>query len=262
MLLLDEPTSHLDLDHRCRCSTSCARWPTRASPCWRSSTTSGLAARYADRIAVVRRRRPRAPSARPPRCSTAEPRRRRVPRARGGRHRRRHRRGLGHAGAARRAARRAAQRGPRVLVISGRVHGRVAHALARARRATTCTCGALNRGDTDQAVAEALGLPRVDLPPFGAGRTTTAERRVRGSRRRPRSIVVAATPVRHGEPRRTCGRWWSAGKPLVIVDTAEERDFARGEARRYLAAAAAAGRRHGGRRRRGDSRRWRRMLGR
>jgi iron complex transport system ATP-binding protein len=123
-----------------------------------------------------------------------------------------------------------------VLVVSGAGTGA---ALMRmlVEAGFTVFAAALNRGDTDQAVAQALALERVDLPPFGSV-DQLAEKRVRAIAEMADAVVVSRTPFGEanlGNLRAALG----ADKPVVVVESDEERDFCRGEARRYLTRALA-----------------------
>jgi iron complex transport system ATP-binding protein len=236
LLLLDEPTSHLDIDHTLMVLDLVRSLADEGLAVLAVFHDLGLAARYADRIAVVAEGTLRAVG-RPAEVLTPEL--------------------IGdvfHVRAVvgtdvvtgavsvtpvlRDELLTAHRKGPRVLVISGASTGAsLLRSLVLA--GYDVTCGALNRGDTDQAVAESLGLPHVDLPAFGPV-GEEAERRVRRLAAEAEAIVVAATPFGTANLAnlRAAVR---AGKPLVIVETAEERDFAKGEARRYLGAAVAKG---------------------
>jgi iron complex transport system ATP-binding protein len=236
VLLLDEPTSHLDIDHTLMVLDLVRDLARSRLSALAVFHDLGLAARYADRLAVVAHGRVVALGT-PAEVLTS---------------------GLiadvfsvravvgtdvvtgavSVTPVLRDELVEARRRGPRVLVISGASTGAsLIRALVLA--GYDVSCGALNRGDTDQAVAEALDLPRVDLPAFGMV-DDTAEKRVRRLASEAEAVVVAATPF--GAANLANLRVAvESGKPLVVVDTAEERDFARGEARRYLAKAAGQG---------------------
>jgi iron complex transport system ATP-binding protein len=236
LLLLDEPTSHLDLDHTLMVLDLVRSLADQGLAVLAVFHDLGLAARYSDRLAVVAEGSLRA--AGPPAevltpqligevfhvravvgtdvvtgaVSVTPVLRDRL---------------LTHG-----------RPGPRVLVVSGASTGA---ALLRSLvlAGYDVSCGALNRGDTDQAVAEALGLPRVDLPAFGPV-DEAAENRVGRLASEAEAIVVAATPFGTSNLANLRAAVESA-KPVIVIDTAEERDFARGEARRYLARAASRG---------------------
>lgn len=102
------------------------------------------------------------------------------------------------------------------------------------------TAGALNRGDVDQAVAEALGAHHVALPPFGEiGRDAAAT--VREAFGDARVIIVCATPF--GRPNLpNLQAALDAGRPLVLVGgMGPERDFTSGAATALWAEAVARG---------------------
>ncbi len=236
VLLLDEPTSHLDIDHALMVLDLVRSLAAEGLAVLAVFHDLALAARYADRLAVVAGGGLRA-AGRPAKVLTPQLvadvfRVRAV---------------VGTdvvTGAVsvtpvlRDEALAVGRRGPRVLVISGASTGA---ALLRSLvlNGYDVSCGALNRGDTDQAVAEALGLPRVDLPAFGIV-DDTAFRRVRRLASEAEAIVVGATPFGTANLANLRAAV-EAGRPLIVVDAHEERDFARGEARRYLARAASLG---------------------
>jgi len=118
-------------------------------------------------------------------------------------------------------------RGP-VGVISG--SGTGAALLRRlALAGVRAVCGALNEGDVDHSVAAALGAGRVDLPPFGEV-DEAAEARVRAALAGVRACVVTATPF----GRANVGNLRAAvesGVPLVLVGAmTPERDYSGGVA--------------------------------
>ncbi|MBN1192194.1 MAG: ABC transporter ATP-binding protein [Coriobacteriia bacterium] len=100
--------------------------------------------------------------------------------------------------------------------------------------------GALNRGDVDQSVAEALGAGYVPLPPFDeVGPVASAE--VAGSFASAACVVVCPTPFgRSNLPNLQAAI--DSGRPLVLMgDMDAERDFTGGEATKLWAEALAAG---------------------
>jgi iron complex transport system ATP-binding protein len=235
VLLLDEPTSHLDIDHALQVLDLTRRLAAEGMAVVGVFHDLGLAARYSDRIAVVAGGRLRAAGA-PRQVLTSSlvaevfhvravvgtdvvtgavsvtPILRDELLARGD--------------------------GLRVLVISGASTGAsLMRGLVLA--GYRVSAGALNRGDTDQAVAEVLGLVRVDLPAFGEV-DGVAERRVADIAAKADAIVVSATPFGAANIRNLRAAV-AARKPMVIVESPEERDFCRGEVRRYLAKAMAEG---------------------
>ena len=88
---------------------------------------------------------------------------------------------------------------------------------------------ALNRGDVDQAVAEALGIEHVELPPFGE-MTPDAEERVRALAAASDAVLVAEVPfggANLGNLRAALG----AGRPTVFVNGFDAaRDYCDGAA--------------------------------
>ncbi|MGB4441321.1 MAG: ABC transporter ATP-binding protein [Coriobacteriia bacterium] len=89
--------------------------------------------------------------------------------------------------------------------------------------------GALNRGDVDQAVAEALGVRHAALPPFGEI-DADAQEAVRRAYAEARCVVVCPTPFgRSNLPNLRAA--FESGRPLVLVgDMTPDRDFSGGEA--------------------------------
>ncbi len=102
------------------------------------------------------------------------------------------------------------------------------------------SCGALNRGDTDFAVAEALGAEMVALPPFAAP-DEAAVREIGRLAREADVRIVCATPF--GAPNVDNLRAAVAeGAPMVLVGhLRSEEDFTGGEATRLWEAAIAGG---------------------
>jgi iron complex transport system ATP-binding protein len=100
--------------------------------------------------------------------------------------------------------------------------------------------GALNRGDVDEAVAGALGADVVELPPF-SGIGAEAEKRVLEGYRDCAAIVVCATPF-GGANLPNLRAAIGAGRPLVLIGEMDgERDFTGGEAERLWIDALGAG---------------------
>lgn len=91
------------------------------------------------------------------------------------------------------------------------------------------SAGALNRGDVDQAVAEALGVAHVTLPPFGEIDADAAAT-VRAAFADAHSIVICPTPF--GRPNLpNLQAALDARRPLVLVgDMDADRDFTGGAA--------------------------------
>ena len=100
--------------------------------------------------------------------------------------------------------------------------------------------GALNRGDVDHSVAEALGAAVAELPPFGHV-TADVEAAVRRSYGACECVVVCPTPFGGANVpnlRAAC----ESGRPLVLFGRMDaERDFTGGEAKRLRDRAVAAG---------------------
>jgi iron complex transport system ATP-binding protein len=236
VLLLDEPTSHLDLDHALQVLDLVRRLAEEGMAVLGVFHDLGLASRYADRLAVVAGGGLAALGT-PREVLTAELlsdvfRVRAV---------------VGTdavTGAVavtpvlRTDALAPCSRG-RVLVVSGAATGSVL-----LRRLVLdgwdVACGALNRGDTDQAVAAALGLRRVELPPFG-GVDAAAEDAVAALAGEADAVVVAPTPfgtANLGNLRAAL----ASSAPVALLPAEGERDFAGGEASRLLADAVASGR--------------------
>ena len=94
-------------------------------------------------------------------------------------------------------------------------------------------------GDTDYDVAEVLGIERVELPPFGQ-MDQAAETAVRGLAGRCDAVVVARTPFGRANVSNLRAAA-TAGKPLVLVGTMEGRDFTGGEATALWSGAVEAG---------------------
>jgi len=96
--------------------------------------------------------------------------------------------------------------------------------------------GALNRGDVDHAVAEVLGAQMVDLPPFSTI-DGDVEAEVRVGYAACDTVVVCATPF-GGANLPNLRAAVATGRPLVLIgEMGEGRDFTGGEARRLWDAA-------------------------
>ncbi len=127
--------------------------------------------------------------------------------------------------------REAATEGPSkgsVLVVGG--SGAAAPLMRRlALAGYTVRAAALNRGDVDQAVAETLGIEYAVLPPFGEI-TPDAEERVRELASSSDAVLVAEVPF----GRANLGNLRvavSAARPLVFVNGFNEsRDYCEGQA--------------------------------
>lgn len=237
VLLLDEPTSHLDLNHALQVLDLVRSLADGGMAVLGVFHDLGLAARYADRISIV------AGGALTPPRSPAEALNARVisevfgvravvrtdpitgsvavtPVLRGA--------DLG--------AR--AERGKVGLVCGSGAGTTLMRELMRSGH--DVTAGALNRGDVDQAVAEALGVHHVALPPFGEIDAVVAAR-VRESFGDARVIVICATPFgRSNLPNLQAAL--DCGVPLVLTgEMGPERDFSGGVATALWAEAIARG---------------------
>ena len=106
--------------------------------------------------------------------------------------------------------------------------------------------GALNIGDADQVMAEALRVDYAQIPPFAPmdseSAITTAKLAEAAD-----AIVVCEVPFGRGNVDNLLVAV-RAGRPLVLVGDIAGRDFAGGAAASYWAEALAAGRRACGRR--------------
>jgi len=237
VLLLDEPTSHLDLNHALQVLDLVRALADGGMAVLGVFHDLGLAARYADRISIVAQGRVTMPA--PP----AEALSARVI---------------------------SDVFGVRAVVRTDPVTGSVAvtpvlrgedigSGLARGKVGLVCgsgtgstlmrelmragyevTAGALNRGDVDQAVAEALGAHHMVLPPFGEIDADSAAT-VRRSFSSARCVIVCPTPFgRSNLPNLVAAI--ESGRPLVLVgDMGTDRDFASGEASRLWAEAVGKG---------------------
>lgn len=236
VLLLDEATAHLDLNHALQVLDLVRRLADEGLAVLGVFHDLDLAARYSDRIAVVAAGRVREP-VEPERALDAavvsdvfdvravvrtDPVSGTVsvtPIVRG-------------ADVAR------TTRGPVGVVCGSGSGARVLRRLAQAGVGTSC--GALSEGDIDQAVAMALGADLVTLPPFGEI-DADVEERVRSAYSTTRACVVCDTPFGRANVAnlRASVR---AGVPLVLVgEMTPERDYSGGEATALWAEAVSAG---------------------
>jgi iron complex transport system ATP-binding protein len=128
-----------------------------------------------------------------------------------------------------RSAERTASRGVSVLVVSG--SGTGASLMRRlAIAGFDVAAGALARGDTDEQVATSLGAPFVALAPYGE-MTEQDEAAVRRAVSGADVVVVAATPfgpANLGNLRAVSG---SEARVVLVGELVSEDDFTRGEAR-------------------------------
>ena len=235
LLLLDEPVSHLDLNHRMQILDLTRALADEGMAVLAVFHDLDLAARYADRIAVVADGR------------------------------------LGPVGPPAEVITTAMLRdvfGVRAVVgtdvvtgavsvtpvlreesVAGEPHGRVlvvggsGVAAPLMRRLVLAgwhvSAGALNTGDADQLVADALRVEHVELPPF-APMDAVAETAVRALAADTDIIVIAEVPFGHGNVANLRAAVES-GKQLVLVGGVDGRDFTGGEAARLWHAAVAEG---------------------
>jgi iron complex transport system ATP-binding protein len=122
--------------------------------------------------------------------------------------------------------------GARAHVIGGAGRGAAAMR-ALAERGFEVTAGVLHSGDTDDMVAERLGLPRVTVPPFSPIDARSAAD-CRELLRSAALLVVADAPFGPGnlENLRLAQEFAAAGTRTLVLEQVpiEERDFTGGEA--------------------------------
>jgi iron complex transport system ATP-binding protein len=236
LLLLDEPTSHLDLNHRLQVLDvvrALADGADGAAPLAVVAVFHDLdmAARYADRLAVVSDARLMEADS-PERVLTASM--------------------LADVFGVRavigtdpvtgavqvlpvvRAEERAASRGVSTLVISGSGTGAaVMRRLAVA--GFDVRAGALARGDTDEQVATSLDAPFVPLAPFGS-MGPEEESAVRHAASQADVVVVVATPFGPANLANLRALSRSGARVVLVGRLALEDDFAHGEAMRLWTA--------------------------
>jgi len=97
------------------------------------------------------------------------------------------------------------------------------------------SAGALNLGDADQVVAEALGVEHVEIPPF-APMDSAAQAAVRRLADAADAVVVTEVPFGNGNLANLRAAL-EAGGPLVLVGSIAGRDFTGGDAERAWTAA-------------------------
>ena len=235
VLLLDEPVSHLDLNHRMQVLDLTRELADDGLAVLAVFHDLDLAARYSDRVAVVASGS-LAPADVPAAVITAETLRETfgvravvgtdpvtgsvtvTPVLRDGAVARAHR--------------------GRVHVIGG--SGVAAPLLRRlVLKGWVVTAGALNVGDADATLAEALGLEYAPIPPFAP---MDAEAAVRCAKLADvaEAIVVCEVPFGHGNIDNLLVAV-RAGRPAVLVGDISHRDFAGGAAAAYWAEALEAG---------------------
>jgi len=239
VLLLDEPVSHLDLNHRLQILDLVRDLAAdRGLGILAVFHDIDLAARYSDRIAVVAEGS-LSPAESPERAITAESVR--------------------------------AVFGVRAVVGTDPVTGSVSvtpvlreGAVAPERRGSVfvvggsgaaapllrrlvlggwdVSAGALNAGDADQILAEALGIAYVMIPPFAPmsdqAARDAAEMAVRAS-----AVIVCAVPFGHGNVGNLAAAAQAAcsGRRVLLVGDIEGRDFTGGTATTLWSEALAAG---------------------
>ncbi len=235
LLLLDEPTSHLDLNHRLQILDLMRELADDGLAVLAVFHDLDLAARYADRISVVAHGE-LGPAEKPERVLTAETVRsifgvRAV---------------VGtdpvtgtvsitpvlREGAVAKQAR------GRLLVVGG--SGVAAPLMRRAvLDGWDVSAAALNAGDADATLASALGLEFVEIPPFAPMDDRAADA-VSALAARADAIVVCVVPFGGGNVANLRAAVES-GRPLVLVGSIEGRDYAGGEAERLWQQALAQG---------------------
>jgi iron complex transport system ATP-binding protein len=129
----------------------------------------------------------------------------------------------------------------RVLVVGGSGSG----ALLMRRLVLAgweVSSGALNTGDADQVLAEALGVDYACIPPF-APMDAAAAARVAALAETADAIVVADVPFGHGnvDNLRIAVEQAEKGTPLVLLGEVDGRDFTGGVAVELWLRAMAAG---------------------
>jgi len=227
VLLLDEPVSHLDLNHRLQVLDLSRDLADSGLAVLAVFHDLDLAARYSDRVAVVARGE-LGVAAPPASVITAEMLR--------------------------------TVFGVRAVVGTDPVTGSVSvtpvlrdGAVSRTRRGRvhvvggsgvaaplmrrlvlagwTVTAGALNAGDADATLSDALGIEYASIPPFApmdaSAAVSTAKLAALAD-----AIVVCEVPFGHGNVDNLLVAV-RAGKPLVVVGDVEGRDFAGGAAASY-----------------------------
>ena len=239
VLLLDEPTSHLDLNHQLQVLELVRSLATEQGIAVLAVFHDlDLAARYADRIAVIADGRMGVPDS-PGRVITAETLRavfgvRAV---------------IGTdpvtgsvsvTPVLREGAVPSRRRG-RVLVVGG--SGVAAPLMRRlVLGGWQVSAAALNAGDADAVIAEALGVEYAALPPF-APMDAAAESRVAGLVAGADAVLVCEVPFGHGNAGNlaAAANAARAGLPVVLVGDIVGRDFTGGFAEGLWAEAVAAG---------------------
>ncbi len=235
VLLLDEPTSHLDLNHRLQVLDLTRELADGGLAVLAVFHDLDLAARYSDRLAVVSGGR-LSDVGSPDEILTAEMLREvfavravvATDPVTGS---------VGVTPVLRDGAVATERRG-RVLVVGG--SGVAAPLMRRLTLAGwEVSAAALNAGDADALVADALGIEYAEIPPF-APMDAKAAVRVHQLAEAADAIVVCEVPFGHGNIDNLLVAV-RAGRPLVLVGEIEGRDFAGGAARSYWVEALGAG---------------------
>jgi iron complex transport system ATP-binding protein len=235
VLLLDEPTSHLDLNHRMQVLDLARSLANQGMAVLAVFHDLDLAARYSDRVAIVADGRI-GPADSPERVITADALREVFGvRAVVGTD------AVTGAVSVTPVLREEAVVGDtrgRVMVIGG--SGVAAPLMRRlVLEGWQVSSGALNTGDADQVMAEALRVTYAEIPPFApmdAESAITAAKLAEAAD----VIVVCEVPFGRGNVDNLLVAV-RAGKPLVLVGEIGGRDFAGGAAASYWAEALAAG---------------------
>ena len=239
VLLLDEPTSHLDLNHQLQVLELVRSLASdRGIAVLAVFHDLDLAARYADRIAVVADGALSVADI-PGRVITADTLRRvfgvraviGTDPVTGS---------VSVTPVLREGAVPSRSRG-RVLVVGG--SGVAAPLLRRlVLGGWQVSAGALNAGDADQVLATALGIEYAAMPPF-APMDAAAESRVAGLAAATDAVLVCEVPFGHGNVGNLAAAAAAAraGLPVVLVGDIAERDFTGGIAEGLWADALAAG---------------------
>lgn len=227
VLLLDEPTSHLDLNHRLQVLDLVRELADDGMAVLGVFHDLDLAARYSDRLAVVAHGG--VPVCGPPPEVLTADRLREVFAVRAvvatdavtG--------AVSVTPVLREGAATGARRGT-VFVACGAGSGA---ALMRrlALAGWAVTAGALNRGDVDQAVAAALSIERVDLPPFGSIGERERER-VNALAAAADARVVCELPFGRSNVANLEAVHRAGGPTVLVGDFLAERDFTDGSATR------------------------------
>ena len=238
VLLLDEPTSHLDLNHRLQVLDLVHMLAETGLAVLVVFHDLDLAARYADRLAIVASGRVRR-AERPEAVLTAETVREvfgvravvGVDAVTGA---------VSVVPVLRDEAVAARQRG-RAFVVGG--SGAAAPLLRRlVLSGWTVSAGALNTGDADQAVAQAVGAQFPEIAPF-APMDEVAREAATDLARHAEVVVVTDVPFGHGNAANLEAAVLAieSGVPGVLVGSIEGRDFTDGAATRLWERATAAG---------------------